>query len=103
MLYSTCPTCGYFLGQKIIEWETKSKEICDNPNNTKEEKEVIMKSDSAIENKIKSFVHKKIEGDHLVSAAGIDRFDFYHKVHKYDKDSLVELTIFIANKLGSGR
>ena len=72
-------------------------------SNTKEEKEVIMKSDSAIENKIKSFVHKKIEGDHLVSAAGIDRFDFYHKVHKYDKDSLVELTIFIANKLGSGR
>ena len=41
MLYSTCPTCGYFLGQKIIEWETKSKEICDNPNHSKEEKEKL--------------------------------------------------------------
>jgi DNA-directed RNA polymerase subunit N (RpoN/RPB10) len=41
MLYSTCPTCGYFLGQKIIEWETKSKEICNNPNQTKEEKEKL--------------------------------------------------------------
>jgi DNA-directed RNA polymerase subunit N (RpoN/RPB10) len=41
MLYSTCPTCGYFLGQNIIEWETKSKEICDNPNNTKEAKEKL--------------------------------------------------------------
>ena len=41
MLYSTCPTCGYFLGLKILEWETKSKEICDNPKNTKEEKEKL--------------------------------------------------------------
>ena len=41
MLYSTCPTCGYFLGQKILEWETKSKEICDNPKNTKAEKEKL--------------------------------------------------------------
>lgn len=41
MLYSTCPTCGYFLGQKIIEWETKSKEICDNPKLSKEEKEKL--------------------------------------------------------------
>lgn len=41
MLYSTCPTCGFFLGQKIIEWETKSKEICDNPKYTNEEKEVL--------------------------------------------------------------
>ena len=41
MLYSTCPTCGYFLGQKILEWETKSKEICDNPKYTKEDKEKL--------------------------------------------------------------
>jgi DNA-directed RNA polymerase subunit N (RpoN/RPB10) len=41
MLYSTCPTCGYFISQKIIEWETKSKVICDNPNYTKEEKEKL--------------------------------------------------------------
>jgi DNA-directed RNA polymerase subunit N (RpoN/RPB10) len=41
MLYSSCPTCSYFLGQKIIEWETKSKIICDNPNITKIEKEKL--------------------------------------------------------------
>jgi len=41
MLYSTCPTCGYFLGQKIVDWENKSKEICDNPKNTREEKEIL--------------------------------------------------------------
>ena len=41
MLYSTCPTCGYFLGQKIIEWESKSKDICDNPKLTKNEKEEL--------------------------------------------------------------
>ena len=41
MLYSSCPTCGYFLGQKIIEWESKSKEICNNPNYTKNEKEKL--------------------------------------------------------------
>lgn len=41
MLYSTCPTCGYFLGQKIMEWEEKSKEICDNPKYTKVEKEKL--------------------------------------------------------------
>ena len=39
--YLTCPTCGYFLGQKIIEWETKSKVICDNPKLMKQEKEKL--------------------------------------------------------------
>jgi len=39
MLYIICPTCGYFLGQKIIEWENKSIEICTNPNLTDIEKE----------------------------------------------------------------
>jgi len=38
MLYKTCPTCGYFLGEKTYEWETKSSEICDNPNLSDEEK-----------------------------------------------------------------
>jgi DNA-directed RNA polymerase subunit N (RpoN/RPB10) len=41
MLYSTCPTCGFFLGLKVIEWESKSKEICDNPEYTKEQKEEL--------------------------------------------------------------
>jgi DNA-directed RNA polymerase subunit N (RpoN/RPB10) len=39
MLYITCPTCGYFLGLKTMEWETKSAEICNNPKYTNEEKE----------------------------------------------------------------
>lgn len=39
MLYSSCPTCGFSLCLIIEEWETKSKEICNNPNYTKNEKE----------------------------------------------------------------
>ena len=39
MLYITCPTCGYFLGLKTIEWEKKSTDICNNPKLSDEEKE----------------------------------------------------------------
>ena len=39
MLYISCPTCGYFLGQKTLEWETKSEIICNNPKFSNEEKE----------------------------------------------------------------
>ena len=39
MLYLTCPTCGYFLGQKTIEYEASKKNICTNPELTGEEKE----------------------------------------------------------------
>jgi len=39
MLYITCPTCGYFLGLKTMEWETKSAIICNDPTLTDEEKE----------------------------------------------------------------
>jgi len=39
MLYITCPSCGYFLGQKTIEWEKRSEEICNDPTMTDEEKE----------------------------------------------------------------
>ena len=38
MLYPTCPTCGYFLAQKNLEWETKQEIICSNPKLTDEEK-----------------------------------------------------------------
>ena len=31
MLYLTCPTCGYFLGQKVLEYETNKTLICNNP------------------------------------------------------------------------
>jgi len=37
MIYLTCPTCGFFLGAKTIEFETKRKEICTNPNLSEEE------------------------------------------------------------------
>ncbi len=38
MLYLTCPTCGYFLGQKTMEYEAGKKNICANPKLTEEEK-----------------------------------------------------------------
>ena len=41
MLYTTCPTCGYFLGQIISQYQYESKKglICSNPNFSTEEKE----------------------------------------------------------------
>lgn len=39
MLYVSCPTCGYFLAQKITEYEEKKKNICTNPSFSTEEKE----------------------------------------------------------------
>jgi DNA-directed RNA polymerase subunit N (RpoN/RPB10) len=38
MIYLTCPTCGFFLGSKTIEFETKKQEICSNPNLNEEQK-----------------------------------------------------------------
>ena len=40
MLYITCPTCGYFLGQKTIEYEEQKELICSNPNLSNEQKEI---------------------------------------------------------------
>lgn len=37
MIYITCPTCGFFIGSKTIEYETKKAEICSNPNLSSEE------------------------------------------------------------------
>lgn len=31
MLYVTCPTCGTFLGNKTLQFETKKEKICSNP------------------------------------------------------------------------
>jgi DNA-directed RNA polymerase subunit N (RpoN/RPB10) len=39
MLYIICPTCGYFLGQKVLEYEKGKDEICKNPKLSTEEKE----------------------------------------------------------------
>jgi DNA-directed RNA polymerase subunit N (RpoN/RPB10) len=39
MLYIVCPTCGYFLGQKTLEYEEGKTKICDNPKLSQEEKE----------------------------------------------------------------
>lgn len=36
MLYLSCPTCGYFLGNKTSEFETKRNLICNNPKFNKE-------------------------------------------------------------------
>ena len=32
MIYLSCPTCGFFLGSKTIEFETKKTVICNNPD-----------------------------------------------------------------------
>ena len=39
MLYMSCPTCGFFIGQKTEEYEIKKSEICSNPKLTKKDKE----------------------------------------------------------------
>jgi DNA-directed RNA polymerase subunit N (RpoN/RPB10) len=39
MLYPTCPTCGFFIGQKTEEYDNKKKEICSNPKLNKKERE----------------------------------------------------------------
>ena len=39
MLYTTCPTCGFFIGQKTEEYENKKAEICSNPKYSKKERE----------------------------------------------------------------
>jgi DNA-directed RNA polymerase subunit N (RpoN/RPB10) len=39
MLYLTCPTCGYFLGLKTIEYEQGKEKICANPKLSPEERE----------------------------------------------------------------
>jgi DNA-directed RNA polymerase subunit N (RpoN/RPB10) len=40
MLYMSCPSCGYFLGYKTLEYEQKKEKICSNPNTTIKEKEI---------------------------------------------------------------
>lgn len=37
MIYTTCPTCGYFIAQVIEEYEKKKNEICSNPKLSKKE------------------------------------------------------------------
>jgi DNA-directed RNA polymerase subunit N (RpoN/RPB10) len=35
----TCPTCGYFLGQKTIKFEEEKDKICSNPKMSPEDKD----------------------------------------------------------------
>ena len=44
----TCPTCGFFLGQKTEEYENKKLEICSNPKYSKKQ------ADEEISNLIKT-------------------------------------------------
>lgn len=39
MLYMTCPTCGYFLGQITTQYEEAKESICSNPDLSQEKKE----------------------------------------------------------------
>lgn len=38
MSYTSCPTCGYFLGNKLFEFEKNKKLIIDDPKLDDEEK-----------------------------------------------------------------
>ena len=42
MIYIVCPTCGYFLGQKMIYFETEKEKICNNPNLCNEERDELI-------------------------------------------------------------
>ena len=48
MLYMSCPTCGFFIGQKTEEYEIKKNEICSNPKLTKKDRDeqisILLKS-----------------------------------------------------------
>lgn len=37
MLYQTCPTCGFFLGNLTKKFEDEKDKICNDPNFTQEE------------------------------------------------------------------
>ena len=39
MLYNTCPTCGFFLGNVTKQYEDEKEKICNNPKLTSEESE----------------------------------------------------------------
>lgn len=39
MIYSTCPTCGYCIGSKVIDFETKKEEVCNNPSFDEKQRE----------------------------------------------------------------
>ena len=39
MLYISCPTCGYFLGQKVIQYEINKDIITNNPELNEKQKE----------------------------------------------------------------
>jgi len=42
MLYIVCPTCGFFLGQKNIEYENGKNKICSNPDLTPDQREELL-------------------------------------------------------------
>lgn len=44
MIYITCPTCGFFIGSKTIEYETKKQEICANIELSTEQQEVAIQT-----------------------------------------------------------
>jgi DNA-directed RNA polymerase subunit N (RpoN/RPB10) len=40
MLYIICPTCGYFIGKKTLEYEKEKEKICSDPELSDEDKEI---------------------------------------------------------------
>jgi DNA-directed RNA polymerase subunit N (RpoN/RPB10) len=50
MLYPVCPTCGFLLADKIIEYENEKEKICSNPTILKIDQEKLL---TELINKIK--------------------------------------------------
>jgi DNA-directed RNA polymerase subunit N (RpoN/RPB10) len=39
MIYSTCPTCGFFIGNIVNQYEKDKKKVCSNENLSDEEQQ----------------------------------------------------------------
>ena len=44
MIYSTCPTCGFFIGNLVVDFEKEKDIICANNQVSEEEQEKLISS-----------------------------------------------------------
>ena len=42
MIYSTCPTCGFFIGNLVTDFENEKDSICSNNQISEEEQEKLI-------------------------------------------------------------
>jgi DNA-directed RNA polymerase subunit N (RpoN/RPB10) len=44
MLYNTCPTCGFFIGNYTYQYEQEKEKICSDPKLTQDEREKALQN-----------------------------------------------------------